>query len=268
MRFEVIGFAIRVYLKQGESVKLENDAMVSRTREIEILDKVDGGLLGALSRRFAAKENSFFQTLVAHQDGHAVFAPTQLGAIHIFDIEADKKILFRKNAFLCADNTVLLTTAAHNSFMGTLFRGQSFFLLCASGFGKLALNAVGSSLEYNLKQGERLIVDNRHVIAFSKDIQWNLGQQEQTFFGSLSSADLDCFFEGPGVVIVQTHNTDLMNKISKRKETDQKQSNGIGTPMCFLLVCVLLLCVFTIILIKRYTYASMHIPNRIKKHEL
>lgn len=56
---------VRVFLDVGESIKAESGAMVGASPTIDVESKLEGGLLGALSRKLLTGEKFFFQTLRA-----------------------------------------------------------------------------------------------------------------------------------------------------------------------------------------------------------
>ena len=71
---------VRVDLAAGESIKAESGAMVASSPTIDIESKMEGGFLGALSRKFLTGEKFFFQTLRATRGaGEVLLAPTVPG---------------------------------------------------------------------------------------------------------------------------------------------------------------------------------------------
>ena len=50
---------VRVYLADGETVKAESGAMVAASPTIDIESKMEGGFLGALSRKMLSGEKVF-----------------------------------------------------------------------------------------------------------------------------------------------------------------------------------------------------------------
>src|SRR5262245_10703220 len=51
---------VRVELAAGETIKAESGAMVASSPTIDIESKMEGGFLGALSRKFVTGEKFFF----------------------------------------------------------------------------------------------------------------------------------------------------------------------------------------------------------------
>jgi len=78
---------VQAYLQQGETIKAEYDAMVGMSNTIDVEGKMDGGLLGGISRMIAG-ESFFFQTLTARRgNGEVLLAPSTPG--DIVDVELD-----------------------------------------------------------------------------------------------------------------------------------------------------------------------------------
>ena len=70
----------RVELTAGEAIKAESGAMVASSPTIDVESKMEGGFLGALSRKFLTGEKFFFQTLRASRGpGEVLLAPTVPG---------------------------------------------------------------------------------------------------------------------------------------------------------------------------------------------
>ena len=68
---------VRVELAAREHIKAESGAMVSASPTIDIESKMEGGFLGALSRKLLTGEKFFFQTLKANRGaGEVLLAPT------------------------------------------------------------------------------------------------------------------------------------------------------------------------------------------------
>ena len=68
---------VRIELAVGETVKAESGAMVASSPTIDVDSKMEGGFLGALSRKVLSGEKFFFQTLrAARGAGEVLLAPT------------------------------------------------------------------------------------------------------------------------------------------------------------------------------------------------
>ena len=92
---------VRVELAAGENIKAESGAMVACSPTIDIESKMEGGFLGALSRKFLTGEKFFFQTLRASRGpGEALLAPTVPGEIVILELDGVNDYMVQKDGFL------------------------------------------------------------------------------------------------------------------------------------------------------------------------
>src|SRR5574342_890104 len=98
---------VRVELAAGEHIKAESGAMVSASPTIDIESKMEGGFLGALSRKLLTGEKFFFQTLKASRGpGEALLAPTVPGEIVVLELDGVNEYLVQKDGFLAGAETV------------------------------------------------------------------------------------------------------------------------------------------------------------------
>lgn len=84
----------------------------------------------------------------------------------------------------------------------TLFSGEGLFVQKFSGRGVLFVTSLGAIIQRQLRQGEQLIIDNGHLVA------WTCSYSIEKAGGSYSSGmhtgeGLVCRFTGPGVVYLQ-----------------------------------------------------------------
>lgn len=83
-----------------------------------------------------------------------------------------------------------------------MFSGEGLFLHKFTGRGTVFVMSLGAIIQRQLRQGEELIVDNGHLVA------WNCSYAIERAGGSLSSSmhtseGLVCRFTGPGTIYLQ-----------------------------------------------------------------
>jgi uncharacterized protein (AIM24 family) len=104
---------VRVELAAGEHIKAESGAMVSASPTIDIESKMEGGFLGALSRKLLTGEKFFFQTLKANRGpGEVLLAPTVPGEIVVLNLDGVNEYLVQKDGFLAGAETVKIESDA------------------------------------------------------------------------------------------------------------------------------------------------------------
>ncbi|HRI38788.1 MAG TPA: AIM24 family protein, partial [Nitrospira sp.] len=97
----------RVELGNGEQIKAESGAMVACSPTIDIESKMEGGFLGALSRKFLTGEKFFFQTLKATRGaGEVLLAPTVPGEIVVLELDGVNEYMVQKDGFLAGADGV------------------------------------------------------------------------------------------------------------------------------------------------------------------
>ena len=198
---------VRVDLAAGETIKAESGAMVASSPTIDIESKMEGGFLGALSRKFLTGEKFFFQTLHATRGaGEVLLAPTVPGEIVVFELDGVNEYLVQKDGFLAGAETVKIDRQMQSLTRG-LLGGEGFFLLKMSGKGMLMVNSFGAIHKIELKPDQEYIVDNSHLVAWSATTSYNIERAASGWVASFTSGEgFVCRFRGPGVVYIQSRN--------------------------------------------------------------
>ncbi|MGH7230053.1 MAG: TIGR00266 family protein [Nitrospiraceae bacterium] len=198
---------VRIDLASGESVKAESGAMVASSPTIDVESRMEGGLLGALSRKVLTGEKFFFQTLRATRGpGEVLLAPTVPGDIVILDLDGVTEYHVQKDGFLAGAEGVKIESRMQSLSRG-LLGGEGFFLIKVSGQGPLFLNSFGAIHRVDLKPDQEYIVDNSHLVAWTSTTTYNVEKAAAGWIASLTSGEgFVCRFRGPGVVYIQSRN--------------------------------------------------------------
>src|SRR4030095_3405735 len=156
-------------LTSGEASKAESGAMVASSPTIDVESKMEGGFLGALSRKFLTGEKFFFQTLRASRGpGEVLLAPTVPGEIVLMELDGGNEYIVQKDGFVAGDETIKLDSKMQSLSRG-LLGGEGFFILKVSGKGTLLLNSFGAIHKIELKPDQEYIVDNRFLVGLEFD---------------------------------------------------------------------------------------------------
>ncbi len=198
---------VRVYLAAGESVKAESGAMVAASPTIEVESKMEGGFLGALSRKLLTGEKFFFQTLRATRGaGEALLAPTVPGDIVVVELDGVNEYLVQKDGFLAGAQDVRIESQMQSLSRG-LLGGEGFFILRIGGTGQLILNSFGAIHKVELRPDDEYIVDNSHLVAWTATTSYSIEKAAAGWIASFTSGEgFVCRFRGPGVVYIQSRN--------------------------------------------------------------
>jgi uncharacterized protein (TIGR00266 family) len=198
---------VRVELTAGETIKAESGAMVASSPTIDVESKMEGGFLGALSRKFLTGEKFFFQTLRATRGaGEVLLAPTVPGEIVMLELDGVNEYMVQKDGFLAGAEAIKLDSQMQSLSRG-LLGGEGFFILKASGKGTLLLNSFGAIHKIDLRPDQEYIVDNSHLVAWSGTTSYNIERAASGWVASFTSGEgFVCRFRGPGVVYIQSRN--------------------------------------------------------------
>ncbi|MGQ0811283.1 MAG: TIGR00266 family protein [Nitrospiraceae bacterium] len=198
---------VRLELTAGENVKAESGAMVAASPTIDIESKMEGGFLGALSRKLLTGEKFFFQTLRASRGpGEVLLAPTVPGDIIVLELDGVNEYMVQKDGFLAGAEGVKIESRMQSLSRG-LLGGEGFFLLNIRGEGTLILNSFGAIHKIELKPDQEYVVDNSHLVAWTATTTYNIEKAASGWVASFTSGEgFVCRFRGPGVVYIQSRN--------------------------------------------------------------
>ena len=147
---------VRVYLNEGETVKAESGAMVAASPTIDIESKMEGGFLGALSRKMLSGEKFFFQTLRASRGaGEVLLAPTVPGEIVLLDLDGVNEYMVQKDGFLAGAEGVKIVFTPE----GPVVKLQCARLELASS-GDVAVKC----RSFDLQTTEDVRMNGRHIL--------------------------------------------------------------------------------------------------------
>lgn len=197
---------LKMNLKQGERIKAESDAMVAMSPNVSVEGKLEGGVLGGLGRMLSG-EKFFFQTLTAqHGHGEVYLSPAIPGEIMDIEMDGSTSYVLQKDGFFAGSEGIALTTKMQNLAKG-IFSGEGFFVIKVTGKGTLFVSSYGAIHPFDLSQGEEIIVDNYHLVAWPETISYNIEKASSGWVSSFTSGEgLVCRFRGPGRVLIQTRN--------------------------------------------------------------
>lgn len=207
MNYEIKGEPTPVVVCQlsaNESMITEKGSMVWMSPNVEMQTSA-GGLGKAFGRMFSGE--SIFQNIYTAQGGPGMiaFASSFPGAIRAVEITPDKPIVVQKSAFLAAEQGVELAVFFQKKLGAGFFGGEGFIMQKLSGRGMAFLEIDGYGVEYDLRPGEKLIVDTGNLAIMDEtcsiDIQAVKGLKNMVFGGE---GVFNTVVTGPGRVVLQT----------------------------------------------------------------
>jgi uncharacterized protein (TIGR00266 family) len=127
-----------------------------------------------------------------------------VGDIEVLQVSSTQGYIVQKSSYVASTKDVNLDIQ-WQGFTKGLF-GQGLFMIKVSGNGTLFINTFGAIDKHTLKAGEKMIVDNFHLVAFSDTCPYRVtkfGGLKETLLGG---EGLVTEITGPGDVYIQTKN--------------------------------------------------------------
>lgn len=198
---------LKVGLEQGEELKAEPGAMVGMSANINMeVRKSGGGFLKSLKSKVLGGE-SFFNTFFTSTGGQGelLLAPRPPGSILEVRVGPGQGYILEKGAYLAAEPGVALDTKFQGLKKG-FFSKEGFFLIKVEGQGRLMMNCFGGLYRVELAEGQRYIIDNGHLVAFSEATRYEVKPAKGVLGSVFSGEGLVLEFTGPGEVFLQSRN--------------------------------------------------------------
>lgn len=209
MEYQIIGGEafpfLKIKLQPGEAIKAESNAMVMMKGGLSLTGKMDGGIGRAIGRLFTG-ESAFMQVIEANKGPGEVMLATFLpGTMHRVDLAGDM-LQVQSGSFLACDATIDIS-AKVQSIGKALFGGEGLFATKVTGNGAVFLSSYGGIEEITLAEGEEVLIDNGHLVAWDGHLNYEITKGGTGWFTSVLSGEvLALRFQGPGRIWVQSRN--------------------------------------------------------------
>jgi uncharacterized protein (TIGR00266 family) len=218
--FKIIGEemqCVEIELDPQETVIAESGSFMMMENDIQMETIFGDGSKpqsGFMSKLFSAGKRlltgeSLFMTAYTHTGTgkrRVTFASPYPGKIIPIDLSLlGGRMICQKDSFLCAAKGVSVGIEFQRKLGTGLFGGEGFIMQKLEGDGMAFVHSGGTVIEKELKAGEVLKVDTGCIVAFTKDVDYDItfvGGIKNTFFGGegLFFATLT----GPGKVWIQS----------------------------------------------------------------
>lgn len=207
MRYEIKGgnFPVVIcHLESGERMITEKGSMVWMSPNMEM--QTHGGGLGKMFSRAFSGESMFQNTYTARSGpGMIAFGSSFPGVIKAVTIAPGQEMILQKNAFLASEAGVELSIHFNRKLGAGLFGGEGFILQRLSGSGTAFVEIDGELVEYELKPGQKIVVDTGNVAGFTPGVEMDIQQVPGMKNVLLGGEGLfHTVLTGPGRVWLQT----------------------------------------------------------------
>lgn len=208
MRYKIEGDTLPVViceLESGESMITESGAMAWMSPNMKMDTTSNGGLGKAFGRMFSGE--NMFQNRYTAQGGSGLiaFASSFPGSIKAFEIAPGKSYIFQKKAFLAGEKGINISIHFQKKAAAGFFGGEGFILQKISGNGTVFAEFDGHVVEYDLRPGQRIVVDTGYLAAMEDtcqiDVQAVPGLKNMVFGGE---GIFNTIITGPGKIWLQT----------------------------------------------------------------
>ena len=195
---------IQFSMNKGDKVTAEAAAMVFMRGDIETVTRMrKGGFFKSLKAAALGGESFFVNDFIAHTDNCTLgLTGNTLGDIEV--IHVTEEFIVQSGAFVGSTGGLTLDTKWQGFTKGIF--GSNLFMLKTVGTGDMFVNAWGGIIKKELKDGEKMILDNYQLVALSSRASYRItrhGGFKTSLFGGEA---LVIEIVGPGTVYLQTKN--------------------------------------------------------------
>src|SRR5919202_258297 len=168
--------AVVVALEPGEQLVSEAGAMMFMSGDVTMDVELPGGLVGGLKRAVLAGESLFLARYVARGAGAVGLCGPFPGSIR--QHELDGEIICEKHAYLAHFGEVEIESlAAAKAGMGMLGGGEGWRLQRLRGKGTVWLHGGGDFLDFDLADGQTLVVDTGCMVMVEPTVRYEVKMQ-------------------------------------------------------------------------------------------
>lgn len=192
-------------LDANESMITEKGSMVWMSPNMEMQTSGGGSIGKAFGRMFSGE--SMFQNIYTAkgEPGMIAFASSFPGQIRAFEVTPDHPIVAQKSAFLASEKGVELSVFFQKKVGAGFFGGEGFIMQKLSGRGLVFLEFDGSTVEYDLAPGQRLVVDTGNLAMMDATCSIQIESVKGLKNKLLGGEGLfNTVVTGPGRVVLQT----------------------------------------------------------------
>ena len=207
MEYEIRGDQLPVvicHLEAGEAMITEHGSMRWMSPNMQ-METRGGGVSKMFSKMFSG-ENMFHNVYTAiGGNGMIAFASSFPGAIVELDVAPGQEWICQKGSFLAGEAGISTSIHFQKKLGAGFFGGEGFIMQRLSGSGKAFIEIDGSLIRYDLKAGQRIVVDTGCLAAMSStctmDIEMVRGAKN-IFLGG--EGLFNTIVDGPGTIYLQT----------------------------------------------------------------
>ncbi len=208
MKYRIVGDsfpAVECTLEPNEAMITEGGGMSWMNANMKMETTSNGGIGKMFSRALSGEKMLQNRYTAVGGEGMIAFASKFPGSIEALSLSPGVEYICQKSAFLASTENINLSITFRKKFGAGFFGGEGFIMQKISGEGTAFIEIDGSAIKYDLKAGEKILIDTGHLVMMSStckmDIESIKGVKNVLFGGE---GLFNTVVEGPGEVIVQT----------------------------------------------------------------
>jgi uncharacterized protein (TIGR00266 family) len=216
LQFPMVSFT----LNAGETARIQRGSMIYHNNLVNLQTRVNakgsgiGKLFRSVGRSVTSGESIFITEISSSGNGGLIaLSPSTPGTILKLDVGAQQYRL-NDGAFLAMESSVNYSME-RQSVGRAFFGGQGgLFVMSTEGQGQLLVNAFGSIKEINLVNEHGFTIDNAHVVAWDRELEYDIHLEGGGLLGSIGTGEgVVNTFRGTGKVLIQTLNIETFAQV-------------------------------------------------------
>ncbi|MFT8909086.1 MAG: TIGR00266 family protein [Lentilactobacillus diolivorans] len=210
---------VTLHLSKGEQIQIERGSMIAHNGQVTLEGRMNsngkkgfGGVLSALGRSATSGEGFFITTATGNTDnGELLIAPANPGAIRELHTDGDEQWRLNTSAYLASDEGTSYQMIRQKLGSAVFGGTGDLYVMETAGSGTFLVSGYADIISVDLK-GNEYVVDNSHVVAWSKSLDYNIEVAGGTF-GFKTGEGLVNHFKGTGTILVQTRSVEGLAKL-------------------------------------------------------
>lgn len=208
MKYRIVGDsfpAVECTLEPNEAMITEGGGMSWMNANMKMETTSNGGIGKMFSRALSGEKMLQNRYTAVGGEGMIAFASKFPGSIEALSLSPGVEYICQKSAFLASTENINLSITFRKKFGAGFFGGEGFIMQKISGEGTAFIEIDGSAIKYDLKAGEKILIDTGHLVMMSSTCKMDVEAIKGVKNILLGGEGLfNTVVEGPGEVIVQT----------------------------------------------------------------
>ena len=191
-------------LNDNEEVSCQGGAMSWCSPNMEMQTTSNGGI-GKIFGRLFTGESLFMNRYIARGKGFIAFSSHFVGTIISVEIRPGRDFIVQKTGYLASYGNIEQTVHFQKKLGTAFLGGEGLVMQRFSGNGIIFFEIDGYCKEYELKQGEQLVLNTGYLAAMESSVDMDVEMvkgAKNIFLGGEGIANT--IVTGPGKIYVQT----------------------------------------------------------------